>query len=103
MVGRPLNHPDQRLAAFTLTRDIVEQIAMAKAAAVRCSFGVKLVERCADFLELGRIEKTPHDRIAVAPILREIGRYTCRLIASQTLRTTHGMSPPPQGEHTSTR
>src|SRR5258707_15084623 len=102
MIRRPLDHPDQRFTSAAL-RDIVEEIAAPKAAAVRLALGVNLVGCGRDFPDFRTAEKAADDGISVAPILREVCSYLDRFIASQTLRITHGISPAPAGEDTSTR
>src|SRR5260221_3067291 len=102
MIRRPLDHPDQRFTSAAL-RDLVDEIAGTKAAAVRVALGVNLVGCGRHFPDFRAAEKAADDGISVAPILREIGSYLDRFVASQTLRITHGISHAPHGEDTSTR
>ncbi len=90
MIGRPLDHPHQRLASVPLARDVVEEIAVAEAPSVRRAFGVDLVQRSSDFLDFAAAEKAANDSITVAPIMREIGIDPGRILAPQCLRRTHG-------------
>ena len=64
VVGRPLHHLHPR-AALAL-RDLVEEIAVAEAAAVRDAFGMDGVDVGADRLDLAGREEAPDDGISVA-------------------------------------
>jgi hypothetical protein len=93
VIRGPLNHPYQRLAASLRPRDIVEEIAVAKAAPVRDPFGIKLVQRGGEFGHLVWIEKAANDRIPVAPILRELGVNLFTLVDRPPLRNAHRALP----------
>ena len=87
VIRRPLHHPDDAFAPRP--RDIVEEVAVAEASAVRDALGVKLVGRGRDLADLIGTEKAANDGITVAPIMREIGLDRGRDFASKRLRRTH--------------
>src|SRR5260221_11639874 len=90
MIRRPLDHPDQRFTSAAL-RDIVEEIAASKAAAVRLALGVNLVGCDRDFPDFRTAEKAPDYGVSVPVIIREhfvIGR---RFGDPQLLRVTHDL------------
>jgi hypothetical protein len=72
MPGHPLDHPHLR-RPFSARLDIVEQIAVAEAAAVRDALVMDLVDRRADRRDLGGREQLADDRIAVAGIISDPG------------------------------
>ena len=94
MIRRPLDHPHQRLAAVMLTRDIVEQVAVAETAAVRRALRIELVDGGAELAQLAWREQAAHHRIALAPVMRDISMDADRFISSQRLRS-HDLSPRP--------
>src|SRR5438270_6086841 len=100
MIGWPLHHPHQRLAAARFPGDIVEEVAMAEAAPVGDAFGVELVQSCRNLAKFVCIEEAADYRISIAPILRQIRNCAVRLISPQRLRS-HDISPHPQWEDTS--